>query len=241
MRWTLAIALLGLMACADTAPEDGWRFQDTAPTEPEPAASEPNETVEEPGDEPTTTPPEEPGGDPVEPPPPAQAFPDAIVGLWLVDQPYHAGYEASWYDFKADGSLVEVKSESFGHEVPTGTVGRCEEWSPQNDDHCAEFDNAGECMEYYPRYCTIWSEESCTFGDAWWATAAGSLTIASVCNDGTERDIVFDMAALLEGDAEAPLVVSVGGEEGWFHNMWDWRWLRCEDHPEFPECRTFGS
>ena len=61
-----------------------------------------------PGDDP-------PGGDPPE----TNA---RFVGEWMVDQPFHATYEASWYFFHDDGELEHLRDCSVGGPGPTGFV-----------------------------------------------------------------------------------------------------------------------
>ena len=173
-------------------------------------------------------------------PPPvvsADAHAESLVGLWMVDQPYHALYEVTWYSFGPDGELAEVASETYGHEVPTGTVGRCLTWSPQDEGHCADFTNTGECAEYDDPYCTAWSDVSCTFADRWSGTVA-DLSIRATCSDGTIRTVVLDLREVVAGVADAPVVRSVDGEQDWHHNAWDWRWLKCPSN-DIDDCRGF--
>ncbi len=224
MRALSWLWIIALISCgADATPVEVWELHEAPAAAPE--APGPDREVEPDEPAPTTA--------------DRRDHPAAIAGVWLIDQPYHALYEATWYRFGEDGTLDELESETYGHEVPTGTVGRCDEWSPQDDDHCAEFTNGGECLEHYPPYCTVWSDVSCAFADQWWSRATGELSVRASCTDGSARTVVFDVTDLLAGDAEAPRVSSVDGEDGWYHNMWDWRWVKCPAGAGAEECRTF--
>src|SRR5687767_10090545 len=72
--------------------------------------------------------------DPVDPPidPPVPREHDArFIGLWAVEQPLHAAYEVTYYDFGSDGSLRAVVSEPadctghLGEHCVTGSVADC--------------------------------------------------------------------------------------------------------------------
>jgi hypothetical protein len=125
-----------------------------------------------------------------------------FVGPWLVDQPWHALYEASVYEFRADGTLVHVKTWTYGGgpaDYRTGTVS-----DPQ------------------------WRVR-CTFDGAWRSLDAATLVIAGACTDGVARDIVLafnDDPSANAWDAGAR-VVSVGGDASWGHFFPEWRWAKC--------------
>ncbi len=123
-----------------------------------------------------------------------------FLGEWMVDQPYHALYEASWYDFQEDGVLQHVRDCSLGDEVPTGVVS-----DPTRSTRCF-------------------------FGERWSAPDSVTLVIAGTCSDERARDIVLAFPADTTANATGqPLVdvVMVGGEDGWGHFSWDWVWQRC--------------
>ncbi len=125
-----------------------------------------------------------------------------FVGLWLVDQPMHALYEATLYDLKSNGRIQVV--ESFPKDWSTGTVGLPP--SPEcNSPDCARI--------------------TCRFGDHWHSQSPELLVIAATCSDAKDRDIVMHVDFI--GPYAAVDIVSVGGEPGWDHLDWSWMWRKC--------------
>jgi hypothetical protein len=123
-----------------------------------------------------------------------------FVGEWMIDQPAHALYEASWYLFHDDGRLEHLRDCSFGGPVPTGSV-----------------DDASVSIR-------------CLFGDRWSAPDGDTLVVSGTCSDGNEREIVLGFPADATGNAGGVStieVVSVGGETGWGHFTFDWVWHKC--------------
>lgn len=125
-----------------------------------------------------------------------------FVGEWMIDQPFHATYEASWYQFHDSGELEHLRDCSFGGPVPTGWVS-----------------DAGEQVR-------------CEFASSWSAPDADTLVIGGACSDGYDRDIQLafprDDSSNATGVA-AIEVVAVGGEAGWLHPQFDWSWQKCGD------------
>jgi hypothetical protein len=127
-----------------------------------------------------------------------------FVGPWLIDQPYHALYEASVYDFRADGTLVHVKTWTYGdkpEDYETGMVSDAE-W-----------------------------KVICRFGSSWRSEGDATLVVAGACTDGVAREIALgfnDDPSANVWDAGAR-VVSVGGvaDAGWDHHFPEWRWAKC--------------
>lgn len=138
-----------------------------------------------------------------EPPPNLERHP-ALIGLWVVDQPNHALYESTQYEFRADGVVVVGPSfpdDCSGHlaeHCVTGSVGHC----PAGGQDCA-------------------SSETCVFGSPWASRGPTTLIITGDCFDGVARPIEI----ALDRGAD---VVSVGGETGWSHNNWDWAFRKCD-------------
>jgi hypothetical protein len=133
--------------------------------------------------------------------PPGELEP-RFVGEWMVDQPAHALYEASWYRFGEDGLLELTDSCTAGGpaDYQTGIV--------QND------------------ALTV----SCLFGAAWASAGDSTLVIDGECNDGRGREIVLGFRGDASGNAAGLTqvdVLSVGGETDWAHHFPEWRWMKC--------------
>lgn len=124
-------------------------------------------------------------------------------GRWLVDQPFHALYEATVYDFLSDGRVVERCSLSFGDPgaIPVGQVARTRDG------------------------------RRCTFVGPWSSRDASVLAIEAYCDDSVERTVVLDVA--WDGDRPSAVAIQkVDGEEsGWEHPGFEWRWLPCAASP----------
>ena len=136
---------------------------------------------------------------------------DRFVGLWMVDQPYHAGYEATFYALSADGQLRVVDSFGVGYgpnpgQFLTGVV------AP-----------------------SFQSSLQCVFGSTWRSAEAKRLFITGDCTDGTGREIElsFESPASQNAAPEGATVslISVGGEPGWLHPDFDWRFKKCRPGP----------
>jgi hypothetical protein len=128
-----------------------------------------------------------------------------FVGAWSVDQPNHATYEATLYELRSDGTLahgatVSEPPQASGYE--TGTVASAP---------------AGGVM--------------CRFNDRWHSQGTSRLVVAGACSDESARDIVLRFAAdPAQNASDAQVVIeSVGGEVGWVHPGFDWRFRRCAD------------
>jgi len=138
-----------------------------------------------------------------------------FVGRWLVSQPYHAGYEATTYDFLDTGELVEVQNFDFGSgPVPVGRVAQCESFGA---------------------FCERYGVE-CVFADRWRSVDL-TLHIRSECSDGIFREVELTF----QDDLTQPFIeprVSVEGDETWEHNSFQWAWERCG---ESCECHLEGG
>lgn len=124
-----------------------------------------------------------------------------FVGVWMVEQPYHAAYEGSVYDFLSDGTLRISETftvDDLGEDYVTGAV-----TDPQ-------------------------SGIRCVFAHRWYSTDASTLVIDGNCTDGKYREIALGFADEHSGTDSDVVVVSVGGEDGWSHDDWRWRWRRCD-------------
>jgi hypothetical protein len=121
-----------------------------------------------------------------------------FVGLWRVDQPTHALYEATLYDFQPDGELIVVKTFTLGgyeDDYVTGTVARL--------------------------------DVVCRFGSRWHSLSDQHLIIQGDCLDGVRREIELSLSPVLGTETFDAEIVSVAGESGWTHQDWAWSWARC--------------
>jgi len=147
-----------------------------------------------------------PPGVPEEPAPPAPELHDArFVGLWLVEQPFHALYEATFYELGADGAVREGPSDPAGCAAHLG-------------EHCVTGSVADAA-----------TGTSCVFGERWRSLDPATLVVRGACDDGRARDIVLAFDPDPSGNAESAGVVlaSVGGETTWAHDNWEWSFRKC--------------
>ncbi len=133
-----------------------------------------------------------------------------FVGGWLIDQPFHAAYEASYYRFEADGRITVVAS------------------SP------------ADCLGHLERFCETGHVSPpdgsilCRFGGGTWEEVNPlELAITNTCDDGVERTVLLDFTTF-DGEAGgAPDIVEVDGRKGWRHTSWEWFFRRCEADLQF--------
>lgn len=149
-----------------------------------------------------------------------------FVGLWAVEQPFHAAYEVTYYDFQADGTLVvgdSYPSNCLGHLDPTCVTG-----------------SVANCVS---EPTTMWCETdlTCVFGERWRSEDSQTLVIEGLCSDDVVRDIVLeldrDSSQNSEFAMEPTTLLSVGGQTDWSHNNWDWAFRKCQD--DGSECGLF--
>lgn len=144
---------------------------------------------------------------------------DRFAGTWVVDQPFHAGYEASWYELDRSGALQHLRTDDFGGGLVTGfdQVGTATIVGVT----CGE--TASECD----------SEISCGFSDQWRSDGADTLIIDGECDDGQAREIELRFMGEASGDAAgitAVEVVRVGDVTGRVgHRNYEWRFVKCAD------------
>jgi hypothetical protein len=139
-----------------------------------------------------------------------------FIGLWAVEQPFHALYEVTYYGLAADGVVTIGPSEPAdcsGHlerHCVTGSVARCTPTPPQD---------------------TCQGTPTCLFGDRWRSTSDRIVVLAGVCSDGVARDIAIELDAATGDDSDwngaGATVLTVGGETGWSHDNWTWSFRKC--------------
>ena len=133
-------------------------------------------------------------------------------GWWAVEQPYHALYEVTHYEFRADGRLVT------GTSIPADCSGHLSR-------HCV----TGSVANCVGNGCT--SELTCVFGATWHSLDAHHLVIEGRCSDGRARDIVIELAVDASSNTElggaGGTLVSVDGEAGWTHDSFAWAFRKC--------------
>ena len=126
-------------------------------------------------------------------------------GWWVVEQPFHAAYEETYYDFAPSGAL---------------TVG------PSFPDNCS-----GHLSEHCVTGSVAKAPLSCVFGSSWYSLDASHVVIAGDCSDQVPRDIVIELAADPSSNTSfggaGGTLLTVGGEAGWSHDNWDWAFRKC--------------
>jgi hypothetical protein len=130
---------------------------------------------------------------------------ERFVGMWLVDQPTHATYEATFYDLQGSGDLLEVHSIDLGgHLQYLGETGRVTDPS---------------------------GAVSCLFGSSWHSRDDATLVILGECSDDFAREIVLGFQADASANAGYPgatvKIGDVGGEVGWQHAGFEWAFHKC--------------
>jgi hypothetical protein len=140
---------------------------------------------------------------------------ERFVGRWVVEQPTHALYEATYYTFEADGTLAtggSFPADCSGHlskHCVTGSVANC-------------VPDAGTPCE---------SDLTCVFGSEWYSLDASTLIIEGDCSDGAAREIRIALASDTSSNTQwggaGGTLVSVDGEVGWSHDNWDWVFRKC--------------
>jgi hypothetical protein len=190
MRLPILFIGLSLTACKGTLPP--YQGTPDVPNEEQPEADT---------DAPTTT-----------------AQHDArFVGLWAVEQPFHAAYEITYYDFQADGTLV------VGDSWPENCAGHL-------DSHCV----TGSVADCVSEPDTMWceAETTCVFGDSWRSEDDQTLVIQGHCSDDVTRDIVLEFNSDSSQNASfgaGATLLTVDGEVTWSHNSWEWAFRKCLD------------
>lgn len=126
---------------------------------------------------------------------------EAFAGVWRVDQPGHALYEASFYELRADGTMTYMEALSDDRHRPVGHVAS-----------------------------QVGGRVVCSFGSRWRPISATTLGITGDCSDAQPREIVLEVARPSPGYVGAVEVklVSVGGERRWKHDGWFWEFARCD-------------
>lgn len=129
---------------------------------------------------------------------------DALFeGLWVIDQPSHALYEATLYELAPSGELNPLETMLLGAEpwpgYTTGTV--------------ANADGSVRCQ----------------FEGLWRSIAERVVELDSTCTDATPRRVQIELP---EGQdvmtGVMPIVLPVEGDSGWEHRDWPWSWRKCE-------------
>ena len=138
-----------------------------------------------------------------------------MVGYWIIDQPMHALYEASLYEFRSSGELRLVENYAYG-ESSTYAVGSV--WKSNNPE-CPPLINCTPLL-------------TCEFADEWKIGVDRVLTVSGVCSDGIRRDIKISLRAYYSGSDAISydiVILSVDGERGWYHGPNAWLWRKCID------------
>lgn len=144
---------------------------------------------------------------------------ERFIGRWYIDQPYHALYEATFYEIHRDGTM-QIGSNDY----PAGC--RASLYNP--------------CVVGWVG--TRDYSKACTFGSKWYSVDANTLVIRGECADGVQRYIRLGFPAAMGRDTHTePEVLSVDGATGWLHNTFEWRFCKCPVGTTEATCHTPGG
>ena len=134
---------------------------------------------------------------------------DALFqGLWVIDQPSHALYEATLYELQADGFIATLDTMTLSIPADpnyvTGTV-----------------ENADRSIR-------------CTFGGRWRTLELRVLELDASCSDGNARAVQLSFPELDFATGVMPATLSVGGQMGWDHRDWPWSFRKCNSRDDCP-------
>jgi hypothetical protein len=135
---------------------------------------------------------------------------DALfTGLWVIDQPSHALYEATLYELSADGMIGVIDTMVSGAEpwpgFVTGTVA--------NSD----------------------ASVRCQFEGSWRSVEARVVELDSACTDGVVRRVQIELPETADlGAGVMPIVRSVEGQSGFQHDGFPWSWRKCASRDDCP-------
>jgi hypothetical protein len=134
-----------------------------------------------------------------------------FAGLWRIDQPTHATYEAALYNFRADGTVILVDTLSVGGKpAEVGTLSNCRK-PGESDAQCRCNDQNDEMV-------------SCRIADSWWSAGPQTIAMLGTCTDGQSRTMRINYDTDQTSGVE---VVDVDGETHWCHAGFQWRWEPC--------------
>ena len=131
-----------------------------------------------------------------------QQFNNRFVGLWLVDQPYHALYEANLYRFNSDGSIELLNQRPYGYHTET----IC---SKSLDKSCTFGD-----QWYSQGPDTLYVRMNCSDSLIRDATLVFPDSIHTNCQN---PDIWCG----------EPVSIFIQQDTSWHHCDFQWRWIRC--------------
>lgn len=132
-----------------------------------------------------------------------------LSGLWVIDQPSHALYEATLYELGDDGLIGVHDSMLLGAEPwPNYVTG-----SVENTDGSLR----------------------CVFEGRWQSLGPRVIELEARCTDATSRSVQVDLPEDQDpATGVNAVVLSVGGESGWDHRDWPWSWRKCESRDACP-------
>lgn len=132
---------------------------------------------------------------------------DALfTGLWVIDQPAHALYEATLYELGDDGEISVLETMLDGAEpwpgFVTGTVS-----SPDGS-------------------------KRCQFEGTWRSVQLRVVELDAACTDGLARGVQIELPDADVTSGVMPIVRWVDGQTGWQHPGWTWSWRKCESRDD---------
>lgn len=126
-----------------------------------------------------------------------------FTGLWVIDQPTHALYEATLYELTADGTITVHDTMLLGAEPWPGYV-------------TGSVENADRSVR-------------CVFEGRWQSLEARGVELDARCTDATTRTVQVELPADQDpATGVSAVVLSVNGESGWDHRDWPWSWRKCQ-------------
>jgi hypothetical protein len=130
-------------------------------------------------------------------------------GLWVIDQPSHALYEATLYELGADGLIGVHETMLLGAE-------------PWPDYVTGSVENADSSVR-------------CVFEGAWRSLEPRVVELETRCTDAAVRPVRIELPEDQDpATGVSAVVLSAGDESGWDHRDWPWSWRKCETRDACP-------
>jgi hypothetical protein len=134
---------------------------------------------------------------------------ELFSGLWVIDQPSHALYEATLYELGDDGLIGVHDTMLLGAE-------------PWPDYVTGSVENTERSLR-------------CVFEGRWLSLGPRVIELEARCTDAAIRPVQIELPEDQEpAIGISAVVLSVGGESGWDHRDWPWSWRKCASRDACP-------